>query len=371
MKIKIGFKSDKALINSLLFSKIFFLFFAEFVYSKLTRLGDTPRYLSAQVDFGLRSLTSSTHMMESTGEIFGIFPFPLYHVPMCLLSWFGLRFLYMRLSGYGMINTYLERLIFFLCFSIPSVGVWSSIHSKESVGVFFCSVVAGVLLDLVQFSKREPTLFNSRTIFVLIVALYLMFIFKPQYCIGVLTFSVYILFSRYIKSSSTFFLLHLGLLFQLVLLYYFQPLVDMYALQMYSHFDTSIAKSTRSNIFLLEWDFYKNITWGMWIAFLGPTLSESYQSITNFMAFLEGCILTVFLLFVILSPLRSVYILRLNVRVLAVILGLIIWLLFVHYPFGIFNPGSAIRYRTNFIPFIVMAFFYIRSTIKYRYSHVC
>jgi len=45
--------------------------------------------------------------------------------------------------------------------------------------------------------------------------------------------------------------------------------------------------------------------------------------------------------------------------------------LFVHYPFGVLNPGSANRYRQGFYSFIVILYYFlytenIKSILKYK-----
>ncbi|MFS1439385.1 hypothetical protein [Shewanella sp. 10N.286.48.A6] len=361
MRVKLGFKSDVAMFNLLLLTKLFYIFFAEYIYSMLTRLGDTPKYLSSSIEVNLRALYSSTQLMKTTGGILGYLPAPLYHVPLCLLSWYGLVFLYKQLSINGIVYRETDRIKFYIVFSLPSVAVWSSIHSKEAVGVFFASVLSTLII---KFSSREKFNFDKFYVLIVLFSGYLLLTFKPQYFISLFSILLYFLLSRRFSYIWAFCVLFLGLTIQLYLLYYFQPLVDMYALQMHAHFDSAMAKSTRENIFLNDWDFYKNAPSGLLVAFIGPTISESVTSPPKFLAFAESLILVVILLPIFLHQAGRFLVLKINVNHLAIILLLIFWLLFVHYPFGIFNPGSALRYRVNFLPFLVTSMFVISS----RYS---
>ena len=46
-------------------------------------------------------------------------------------------------------------------------------------------------------------------------------------------------------------------------------------------------------------------------------------------------------------------------------IGGLFWILFANYPFGIMNPGSAIRYRTGYILFVVLIFTLLLSRDVY------
>lgn len=357
MKIKIGFKSDKALLNSLLITKIFYIFFAELIYSRLTRLGDTPKYLSSSFKFNFSSLLSSTDLMKVSGSLLGHLPFPFYHLPLCFLSWVGLKFLYERMIFSGVIkNSYNDRVLFFLIFSLPSIGVWTSIHSKEAVGVFFTSILSGFLCSFVVSKKL---FINKRSISVLFLSLYLMLIFKVQYFIGFFSIFSFVYFRNKfnLRPSVLLLVLIFMVVLQVVVLYVFQPIVDYYSFQMHAHFDSDVAKSTRPNIFLSEGDFYRNAFSGMIIAFVGPTITESVSSFAKMFAFIESIILCTLFSPVIYKVFKG----RLNITHVAIVIFLVGWLLFMHYPFGIFNPGSALRYRNNFIPFICISLFVIKN----------
>ncbi|EOX4329181.1 hypothetical protein ACPF35_003484, partial [Vibrio cholerae] len=60
---------------------------------------------------------------------------------------------------------------------------------------------------------------------------------------------------------------------------------------------------------------------------------------------------------------------RLNVYFVGIFLTVSLWALFVHYPFGALNPGSAIRYRENFYAFLVILFYFCYAEVKRNYFH--
>lgn len=340
-------KNDSILLSLILITKLIVLVVAEAITPTWFRLGDTPKYLSSLTDFQVYYLLSSTDLMKFTGSIVGKLPSPFYHLPACLLSWYGIRFFYFKLRCTGFVgDNNFHRLIFFIFFSLPSFSLWSSVHSKEAVGVFFTSVLAGLLASFVY----ERRLILSLKEFILFfLSLYLLLIFKPQYIIPV--FSVFSFLSitsvkPFTTVTSKVSVFSVMILLQLILLVLSQGIIDSYAFTMHSHFDTDIAQSTRENIFFLEGDFFLNAPYGMAIAFYGPSLYEATLSWVKMTAFIESyilCLLCVPLLFPVLSR-------RIKVDYVIVAVLLVFWLLFVHYPFGVFNPGSAVRYRANFLP---------------------
>lgn len=356
MIVKIGLKTDAGFLALMLCAKFFYMFFAEFIYTIFTRLGDTPKYLSSSLDISYRTFISSTTLMKSTGSIFGMLPSPLYHIPLALLSYFGIKFFYIKLSKFGLIRGQKDRVIFFLFFFLPSVGVWSSIHSKEAVGVFIMCILSVSILNYLFIGKLYISVKEK---LLLVISLYLLIIFKPQYLIALFTIFIVFIVFNFLKNRNFLKSLFIALIIitQLYLLSYFQPIIDLYAEGMYRHFDTGMAQSTRDNIFLKPGDFFTNAPYGMFISFFGPTLAESATSLSKSMAFMESSILLFLLFPIIRRPILELLNFKFNILNVSVLFFLIGWLLFVHYPFGIFNPGSALRYRTNFMPILVLVLF--------------
>lgn len=341
MKIKIGFKSEKALLNSIFLSKVMYVFFAVFIYSKLTTLGDSSRYLSSSLYFKL----NSTAFMDFLGFFAGKIPMPFSHFPLMILSFFGIKYLIKTLSSHNLCNKYRDRLLLFLLFSLPSVGVWSSIHSKESVGVFFMSIITAFIIRV----NLEKAVLPNKLEF---IALILCVFFKPQYLISILTIYIFLVISRKLnmKAIGQLFVICLVIITQVYLLSYFQSTIDLLSFQMFAHFDLGENLSTRDNLFFEAGDFYRHAPYGMFISFFGPTLSEAFTSPAKLFALLESSILALIISMYIFYSAKRVLVLRFNANIFAVLLIVFFWILFVHYPFGVFNPGSAIRYRTNFMP---------------------
>lgn len=356
MKLKIGFKSNSALINSLFGVKLFYIFFSEYVYGLLVKLGDTPRYLSASFDPSLKLLVSSTHFMDFTGAIAGILPAPLYHIPFALISFYGVVYLIRTLSSFNLLNTYWDRVLFFLILSLPSTGVWSSIHSKESVAVFFMSI-------LVSYIIRASLTNEFKAKWIELASMYLCLLFKPQYAIAIISVYSYIYIVRKsgLKPLGQFALFVCMITVQVYLLYFISDIINLYAKGMYAHFDSAEANSTRENIFISDYDFFRYAPSGMFIAFWGPTLAEVVSKPIQGIAFIESFILVCLFFLLLLRASRGVVYGRFNIFAFSVFAFTFFWLLFLHYPFGVFNPGSGIRYRTNFISFLLGVLFFIAN----------
>jgi hypothetical protein len=351
-------KNEKALVNSILFTKISYVFFAVFVFSKITSLGDSNRYLASSLYIKI----NSTALMDFSGFFAGQLPIPFSHFPAMLLSFFGIKYLIETLSKFNLCNTYKDRFFLFLLLSMPSVGVWSSIHSKESVGVFFMSIITAFIIKV---NLQKILLPNKLEL----MAIILCGLFKPQYLISIINIYLFLVISRKfnIKSIGQLSLVLLAITIQIYILYRFQPIIDLLSFQMFNHFDSDTALSTRDNLFFENGDFYKHAPYGMFIGFFGPTFQEALTSPSKLLAFIESSILVLIIFTYISSSMRRMFSLKFNVSVFTLLLLTFFWILFVHYPFGVFNPGAAIRYRTNFIPLFIGMVLMTSNYHKFNY----
>jgi hypothetical protein len=335
------------------------MFFAWFIYTKFTRLGDTSGYINSSINFTSRVMTDSTFMMQFFGGISGtIFGHTvLSNLPFVFLSFYGI---YYALHKINISNRHL--LMILLLLSLPSFGVWSSIASKEAVGVFFMGIILGYIVDLYNDINRKIKLIEY-------FAFYLAFVFKPQYLIAILSLIIFIkLFRRY-KSSANFKLFFF-LFYSFMIIVAFYLLRDIVNALQYiipNHFIGS-GESTRENtIWVNDYDLYYNMFYGMFIAWWGPTLSEVIVKPIQVIAFLESAVIFSFFLYFLLYIVKSSFNKkRVNIYLISLIIIPLFWLLFAHYPFGVFNPGSALRYRENFYSFFVIFFYFIYLEFKYR-----
>ena len=125
----------------------------------------------------------------------------------------------------------------------------------------------------------------------------------------------------------------------------------------------------RTNRYDIIWsaplDFVRNLWWGVPISLIGPTLKEATLRPVLLPVFLEGCFAWWLFGYLFYRMVREALIMRPFHHLAAIILlgfvpAVMIGLL-VNYPVGIFNPGSAIRYKQSlapllyFYPILVMA----------------
>jgi hypothetical protein len=333
--------------------KIFYLFFAVFVFSRLTTLGDTFDYLHAPLDVSPRLLYSSTAIMTFTGALFKriFYNDALACFPLMLLSFYGIYYAVDRL------NLYRYSAYIILLFSVPNFGVWTSIHGKEAVGCFFCSVIAVILIKKMQGRYRLR--------WIDYFALFLCMLFKPQYLLFIFQAIVYLNITQRFRDKK-YFPLFFGMFIialNVIAIYLARDIIDQLAQGMAVHFrssDPGLAQSTRSELpWTVPYGFFHSAPYGMFIAFFGPTLSEMLRKPAHFISGLESLVLVISMMTLYSQVLKyNLSALRFNPRIVITYFIVFIGILFIHYPFGFLNPGSAIRYRANFYPLFVLMLLY-------------
>lgn len=327
------------------------MFLALFVYSKFTVLGDTQRYISG-VSYGSPDWwCNSTYMMDFLAHTFSIMVGPvLANIPFVFLSVFGVYYSVER-SGF----TYNQKVKVLLFLSLPSFSIWSSIASKEAMAVFFMGVILGFFFEIINKYKVTNKV-------LVILCFYLCVVFKPQYMIGLVSVFTYIYMTRSVfKSSySKLFVFFVFIITSFCMLYALRDVINDYSYIMPAHF-TLEAGSTRVNdIWVNDYDVFRNAFYGMFISFWGPTLSESIAKPTHLLVFMESLtILSVFFLLMAITCFKFIRNKMINIMFISLIIITLSWILFVHYPFGVLNPGSAVRYRTNFFSFFVVFIYFI------------
>ncbi|MGY3211422.1 hypothetical protein [Mucilaginibacter sp. HD30] len=334
--------------------KLFYMVFAIFVFSRLTTLGDTFDYLHAPLYFSPKIFYSSTAMMQFLGAVCKLIfrADVLACLPFMLLSFYGVYYAVDRL------NLYPYATYVLVLFSLPNFGVWTSILGKEAVGCFFSCVIAVILIKKIKGQYQLKLIDYA--------ALYLCAIFKPQYLLFIMQAFVFLFITKRF-SDKKYFPLALGIAFiaiNVLALYYLRDLVDGLAKGMAIHFrssDPNLAHSTRSEApWLMPYGFFYAAPYGMFIAFFGPTLSEMLSKPAQLIAGLESIVMIICLVLLVFP--RSGYILkhlRFNPTIFITYFIIIIGILFIHYPFGFLNPGSAIRYRSNFYALFVLMLLYL------------
>lgn len=339
--------------------RLFYLFFTVLVFSKLTTLGDTARYLNAGFNLPSNVLLNSTLLLDfvggGVGALLGGMNI-LSNFPFMLLSFFTIKWAIQALQIRKYVNPYLLLTLI----SLPNFCIWTSVCSKETVGLVF-SAILGVLV--VNFFKGNYKIRIRDWL-----AFYLCLVFKPQY----LPFIVQALGLTYIlntccrKASCKFLISSLAIFFNLAVLYLLRGIVNDYAEILPIHFLTLDAGSNRyADIWVNENDFFLKAPWGMFVAFFGPTWNEMCSKPTHFIAGLESIVM-LFLFYKLAkgSIMHFWNTSRFHATLIPVYFILFSGICLLHYPFGIFNPGSAIRYRTNFIFLFIILLMHLHVCYK-------
>lgn len=329
-------------------SKMVYMLLAIFVYARFTSLGDTNRYLNSERAAGeFIHLKASALMDIVASSIASLIGPVLANIPFVLLSSYGIYFSLTRLKLSR------EQLVFvLLILSLPSFGIWSSVASKEAVGVFYMGILVGTIIDVIEGNRIRVGL--------TLLAIFLCAVFKPQYLIGYAASVVFVLTVRVGALRAG---LQIGVIFcffacSALALYLAREPISAYSLVMESHF--AMTGSTRDNdIWIEPNDVFFNAPYGMIIAFVGPTLTEALEKPTHFAAFMESAVIVFIFIYssarLLGQSLRTGFV---NVFYAGLFLTASLWILFVAYPTGALNPGSAVRYRTNFFGFLVVLHYY-------------
>lgn len=340
--------------------QIAYMFFALFVYANLTSLGDTFRYLRGPTFGELDFLYNSTTLMDTVGYILTTFLGPvLANIPFVCLSVYGVHYAVKRLD----LNT--QQLVILLgMLSIPTFSVWSSVASKEAVGVFYMGIITGFIIDYIKNK-------SIKDYWLIGFAFYLCAVFKPQYLSGIVAVFIYLYLAKKLNLRGLGKLAGLGIFFlcSFGLLYLFRDVINELSFIMPRYFNIEGGATRENKIWLEDYDVFWNAPYGMYISFVGPTIQEAFSKITNLLTWLESFfILSAF--FIACSKLSLVIAKtgKINIFYFSVFLIVTLWILFVHYPFGALNPGSAIRYRVNFYVLFVILFYFLYTEILWRFK---
>jgi hypothetical protein len=333
--------------NKILFLKIAMCFFAIFVYSKFTTLGDSFGYLSADnKDFEYQGVLTSTTLMYTVGHLLKRFLFfdVIASMPFIFLSYYGIKYL---LNNF---KVAFNKPIFFALIFIPNYLVYTSIISKEAVGSFYSSVIAVMIINYIEGN------FKIKLIYLCSIAL--CFLFKPQFLIFIFE-ALFLLYATK-KIRNNFFVAFLGSSIwavNIISMYVFSEQINDLAKMMKYNFMMEDARSTRNtSIFDTQNAIFTELPYGIFQSFFGPTFSEMTNNPAHLLAGLESIFVISLFIFLII---KAIVLKKIDARIFWSYSLIFLGILMVHYPFGIFNPGSAIRYRHNFYLIFVALLVYL------------
>lgn len=243
------------------------------------------------------------------------------------------------------------RLILAVLICLPSFTLWSSLAGKEAVVVFAVAIVCEYVVRLYDGEVR-PKLRH-------IAAVILIALMKFWYLPAVFCLLGALIAGRYVRQKGVLAFMVVGV--SLIVLFLAKDRIVQTALDVPHHFEvTGLTLIQRQSPWDGPDDVFWKAPWGMFQSFAGPTLDEAKAGVVQMAAFIESAIIiTVLLGFLVLQGLR--------LPVFSLIVGAVAlaWILFLTYPLGIMNAGSAIRYRTGYEILVFTCFVIVLSRQSY------
>ncbi len=342
-------------------------------YVKVSSLGDgyAPKDFAAHIEMynitygNLRDLSSAL-VVHGIYTYIGAF-LPGLFAPMALglvvaiATWHAFRDVYMHVN----------RQLFWACNLFPHFLIWSGSSSKEQIMLIFGTFLIGFAAKRSFAANR----LNITSMFFVFLSLGAIFWVRPNYFLIYFTIIVTSLFAptllktRIYKFSTgiwafVFIVITFGaIFFASFFTLFFSKDVIIFMERVEASFLGYKAGSNRTDI---QWnsvsDFIYNSMWGIPQGFIGPTLVEAISKPIQFPVFLEGVFYLVLLsyLFMRLFKLAGASkLLRVHILPYYFVAMVII---FVSYPYLIFNAGSALRYKQSMHPVL---FFYPLLILAY------
>ena len=347
--------SQRNFLTLLLLAKVLFCFISWYIIGAMTQLGDTQDYLSGRFLYR-ENWASTAYIMSYFGKMFAnLVGYNVFaNFPLMLAGFWGC---YIAVKNISLTNMQWFGLLICLC--LPSTLMWTSIHSKEAVLNFLLGLFAYFLIK-----KLDGNSWDLRDKLILILTLLLIAFFKPLYVPAVSWFLFYTLsYGAKVKkvmvtAFTTIALLSLFAFFIIT----FESELTSYLQLFHRNFSVQGELTRVGNVWRTVDEFLLAALGGMVISFIGPTLGEAAKHITMLPFFFEGVFSFVILIFLIIQGSRhrkGIY-----VHTFFMLSGGFILFLLAQYPVGYFNPGSALRYKQSFQPFLFIMLFYFAYSVR-------
>lgn len=311
--------------------KIFGTLFAIFVFNRFTPLVDSLNYIN---DFYYVDQHIRTRMIQQITTFLVSLSNPLStHIIFSLFSASSVLYYISKSKN----NSWLLLILLF-----PSALVWTSIVGKEAIYYGCVGIFLILWIDLIKEKLSYRHL-------ILIIPLMICSILRPHYSISLLWLGLSAMIIKNNKGNNTWLICFTFVITLVGIIYFLMPELTIRA---YESIDPE-ARASRNvvlNIHTIE-AFKSKISTGILFGIIGPIPSEIVNR-PEFLPFLIEGILVLFAPFAIGFILfkktqetkNRIYILNWIYGVIPAIIILIL----IHAPFGILNPGSAIRWRVNF-----------------------
>ena len=347
-------------------------FVAYTIYMQVASLGDD---YSSKLEFsGNFKEFGSTIIALIIYDYFGRF-FPGFLTPMAL----GLFVAIATWHAFKNVYTQINRKLFWVCNLFPHFLIWSGSSSKEQIIMIFGIIVVGFAAKR-SFAASRLNIISLAFVF---LSLGIIFVFRPNYFVIYFIIFLTSLFAPMLHKTKinrfsigiwvlTFILTTVGAIVFVSIntTLFSKDMIDWMAGVEYMF----LAYDGGSNRHNIQWndasDFLYNSLWGIPQGFIGPTLIEAILKPVQFPVFLEGVVYLFVLCYLFVkifklagaSNMLRVHILPYYFVALAIV--------FVSYPYLIFNAGSALRYKQAmhpvliFYPLLILAYARANNLIR-------
>ncbi len=320
--------------------------FSVFVYSRYSQLGDARSYLSGE--YGDDAQARTQLIMLIATQLIGLLRSDLLaHLAFSLFVATGVYYLAAQARVQG---RYRWPLLFILL--NPNFGVWASVVGRESL---FAALLAFFMGAVIGFQRERGF---HRFVLATVCVVGMVFIRAP-FGLGIaLFFLLFLAFSlgprtRVSLGVQALMLAAVGL-FAMWLAW---PQIDLYlteeVLPTARSYFTIASATTRTWVDLrTSAEFFSSLPWTLPLSIVGPTPAEAMARPVVFPFFLAGLAVLGMLLYSIRVAFRSPSGAPRKILLLGWLPALAI-ILVSYVPFGIYNPGSGIRYASCFVLFVV------------------
>jgi hypothetical protein len=330
--------------------------FSVFVYSRYSQLGDAQTYLTGGYDENSQSRTLLiTRIASGLRSVLGADV--LVHMVFSLFAAAGVCYLVTRADVRGRYRWPLLAIIL-----NPNFGVWASVTGRESLFVGLLGFFMGTVLGHYRERRHEHVwlapLCVAGMIYIrapfgagvaLFYLMYLMYAWGPRLRMS-------------IGVQALFFLSLAGLVLSFV-----WPYVDSYitdeVLPLARSYFTVKSDTTRTWVDLRTTaDLLTGLWWIFPLSLVGPTPAEVYARPLMLPFFVSGLVvLGVLLRSVYLSLFKAPHGSAQGILLLGWLPAVMV-ILASYMPFGVYNPGSGIRYASCFLLFFVFPSLLIGAT---------
>lgn len=336
-------------IRRLLVFAIFFgwTIFSAYVYSRYSQLGDAQAYMTdGYGEYAEGRTLLITRIATSLRSVLGADV--LVHLVFSLFAASGVCYLIAQGDIRGRYRWPLLAILL-----NPNFGVWASVTGRESLFVGLLAFFMGAVLG----NYRRGGL--AQVALALVCVAGMVYIRAPFGAGVALFFLVYLLYTwgprlRLSVGVQSIFFLLLAAQFLLFAWPYINAYIDNEILPLARSYFTVASATTRTWVDLrTTGDLLTGLWWALPLSLIGPTPAEVYARPVMLPFFLAGLVVFGLLLHSIYlavfkaprGPTRGILVLGWLPATLVILVS--------YVPFGVYNPGSGIRYASCFLLFLV------------------